>query len=720
MIRATRTAAMFLAVWFTPGIDSPAQGQGEAGVHEEPAGDPGSESPEKGVVVREEIRVVGDWPATAESRTYSRDDLVPVPLGDGADLLRGVSGVTMGRMGGHGLEPRIRGQGASDLNVLLDGAFVHGGCPNRMDPPSSFATADGYDEITVVKGVQTMRYGSGGTGGTLLFERSAPALPASDPWRADAWSAYGSWHGAPELGADAAWAGGIFRLRALGERRLFDDYRDGDGVVVRSGYESRSANVMLAIGSAAKGSVELGLETGRTDDALFAGAGMDSPEDRSETVRLEFRRGEPLGAWDDVAVDLYWSGVEHLMDNYSLRELTAPMAMRVPSTSDTFGGRASVDRLVGARLRVKLGLDYQENRREALRFAGPGPGSVTNLQSVMWPDTDLSMGGLFVEADRWLGRASRLRVAARYDRFSAVANAAELDPMGMNRSPSQLYEVYYGTPADDWSASAWSGLARFEHDLLSGLTLHAGISRSTRVADSTERFLGADSPASPGNIWVGNPALAPARHDQLDLGVGGSGGRGSWSASGFIDFADDFILRDRAHGQDGVLREDNASIYRNVDARLFGLEVEGRVSFGPKLEIDGTASWVRGDNLSDDRVLAQIPPLQGGLSARYGVNRWSAALGLRYAARQTRVDDDPTTGSGLDYGPTPGYAVLDVSGTYRILESLSVVAGLDNLLDHTYADHLNRGNLFDPEPIRINEPGRTAWIRLRWHGGAPR
>ena len=77
------------------------------------------------------------------------------------------------------------------------------------------------------------------------------------------------------------------------------------------------------------------------------------------------------------------------------------------------------------------------------------------------------------------------------------------------------------------------------------------------------------------------------------------------------------------------------------------------------------------------------------------------------------------TGSGQDYGETAGYGMLDLSGRFRILRSLSVFAGVDNLFDRNYANHLNRGNLFDPEPVRINEPGRTFWIRLAWRGVAP-
>ena len=48
----------------------------------------------------------------------------------------------------------------------------------------------------------------------------------------------------------------------------------------------------------------------------------------------------------------------------------------------------------------------------------------------------------------------------------------------------------------------------------------------------------------------------------------------------------------------------------------------------------------------------------------------------------------------------------------------TVFAGVDNVFDRNYANHLNRGNLFDPQPVRINEPGRTFWVRLAWRGGA--
>jgi len=243
------------------------------------------------------------------------------------------------------------------------------------------------------------------------------------------------------------------------------------------------------------------------------------------------------------------------------------------------------------------------------------------------------------------------------------------------------------------------------------------MSGSSRAADTTQRYLGSNNMAA-AKRWVGNPQVVAAKHNQFDLGLSSQTEKGTWSLTGFVDAADDFILRDRAHGQEGVLRDDGATIYRNIAARLMGFEAEGSRRLGDRLRLAGVASWVRGDNRTDERPLAQIPPLEGWLRLDYGVDRWGAAGLFRWAAAQDRVDDDPRTGSGQDYGATPGFGVLDLSCRYEILRSLTITAGADNVFDRTYANHLNRGNLFDPDPVRINEPGRTFWVRLAWRGGA--
>ena len=52
----------------------------------------------------------------------------------------------------------------------------------------------------------------------------------------------------------------------------------------------------------------------------------------------------------------------------------------------------------------------------------------------------------------------------------------------------------------------------------------------------------------------------------------------------------------------------------------------------------------------------------------------------------------------------------------RLGAGFSLTAGVANIFDLDYANHLNRASLFDPDPVRVNEPGRTYWLRVRWRG----
>jgi hypothetical protein len=129
----------------------------------------GSENEEPLPVLRAEVEVFGKI-AKTHAVTHLGDTMLHGGQAkDAGDLLRAALAVSSGRMGAHGLDPRIRGLGESSIRILIDGAEIHGGCPNRMDPPSSFAAVESYDEVVVVRGVQTLRYGT--APGTVLFER---------------------------------------------------------------------------------------------------------------------------------------------------------------------------------------------------------------------------------------------------------------------------------------------------------------------------------------------------------------------------------------------------------------------------------------------------------------------------------------------------------------------------------------------------------------------
>jgi iron complex outermembrane receptor protein len=334
------------------------------------------------------------------------------------------------------------------------------------------------------------------------------------------------------------------------------------------------------------------------------------------------------------------------------------------------------------------------------------------LQSVIWPEVELAQTGLFGEWLLPVGADDTLRLGLRYDRIDASAGKAGLEAMG-GMSPNKLYRMYYGMEGADSSENNWGGVLRYERPLDQTTRIFAGFSRSLRTADATERYFASNSSA-PGGRWVGNPGLAPEQHHQLEAGLSQRGGQWDSLFTVFYNQVGDYILRDRAHGQAGILLSDNATIYRNVDARLMGLEWEGGWRWQDHWSARLGLAYVHATNTSDDRPIAQTPPLEGSLSLDYFHAKGLVGAKLRFAARQTRVDDNMLTGSGLDARETPGFGALDLYGTWQASKMLEARLGVNNVFDTTYAYHVNRANAdpFTPEAIQVNEPGRSVWLKL--------
>jgi iron complex outermembrane receptor protein len=651
---------------------------------------------------------------TVETRTVE-EIRIGIPA-DSGDLLRGMAGVSGSRMGGRGIDPIIRGQSQTRLNILLDGAYVHGGCPNRMDPPTVYAPMESYDEITVIKGSQTVRYGGGGSGGSVIFTRRTPRFDEGENVRGTVQGGLTSNSETKDASADVAAGTEQGFIRVIGHIKDADNYEDGDGNSVRSAYKSKGANAILGWTPQDDQRLEFGYEATREKDVLYAGAGMDSPKSDNDTYRLRYEQGTLPGSFANLKAELYRSEVTHQMDNFSLRTQTAPRKMVVDSTSDTSGGRISseLDAAIGV---WTLGADYQNNERDAIRnwdYMSPTPNV---LQSFMWPGAELEQPGLFAELAMPVGAADTFSAGLRYDHVKASIdqNKANTVPPGdlpWQRSANQLYQQYYGVTGRDASEDNVGGFLRYEHMLDSGWALSGSFSRTVRTADANERYL-AGTNMAPDMRWIGNPNLSPEQHHQLELGL--SGGSETWSLGGslFYNQVTDYILRDRAHGQSGIQQSDSATIYRNVDARLFGGEIEAGIQWGGPWSSRAVFSYVNAENTDDNRAIAQTPPLEGSLSLDFEVSKWGAGALMRWAAKQNRVDDDPSTGSGLDAGKTPGWAVLDLYAHLNVGDNGEIKAGVNNLFDKTYAYHVNRANSdpFNPDPVQVNEPGREFWVR---------
>lgn len=652
------------------------------------------------------IDVEADKIINATTSTLSGEDKSAV---DGGDLLLQIPGISGVKMGAHGVDPVIRGQKHNQLNILLDGAYIHGGCPNRMDPPTSYASTDIYDEVTVLKGVQTLIHGGGGSGGTVLFERSAPEFDKGQKIKGKYGAGYRSNGKAWDIFTDISAGSNAAYLRGSFTAKGAEEYQDGDDKDVRSGYDEKSAMLSLGARTDSGTHYRLDIDAVRGEDILYAGANMDSPQADSDTQKLSVETGK-VAAFETVKLEAYHSDVYHVMDNYSLRN-NMMMWMKVPSESTTDGLRLIGDVVVG-KGNLSLGVDHKKGDRDATRYmdnAMPLTDPVMS-DSFMWPGVETSQTGLFAEYQGEVSTGNRYTAGLRYDSVEKNATKAALTP-NMMLSPNALYTMYYGTTASNKTENNVGALYRMEHDMSKQTMFFWGVSRTMRTADETEQFMAANN-SNTMMRWIGNPDIKPEAHNQLDVGVTTNGKNTDISVSAYYDDVSDYILRDRAHGQDGINQTDSATIYRNVDAELYGVDVEANVKWSNNWSSRFTAAYVHATNTTDDRAIAQTPPLEGTAALEYHQNKWMLGGEVRLVDKQTRVDDNSMTGSGLDAGQTSGFNVLNLYGSLKLGKNGSLRFGIDNIMDKTYAEHLNKPNAFDTTANQVNEPGRSVWARM--------
>jgi iron complex outermembrane receptor protein len=128
---------------------------------------------------------------------------------------------------------------------------------------------------------------------------------------------------------------------------------------------------------------------------------------------------------------------------------------------------------------------------------------------------------------------------------------------------------------------------------------------------------------------------------------------------------------------------------------------------------------VHASNQTDNKPLAQQPPLEGRLGLYYETRAYSLGGLARLVGRQNRIDigSGNIVSNGMDLGPSAGFAVFSINASYRLKGRLLISGGIDNLLDRTYAEHLSRGGAMVPGFValrQINEPGRMFWLKLNF------
>lgn len=622
--------------------------------------------------------------------TNPKDPRQPVPASDGADYLKTIPGFSAIRSGGTNGDPVLRGMFGSRLNILTNGGVMLGACPNRMDAPTSYISPETYDRLTVIKGPQSVIWGPGGSAGTILFERE-PEQFGTLGSRVNASLLAGS-NGRFDKVLDAAAGNSQVYARFVGNQSRSDDYHAGNDDTVPSRWDKWNGDVTL--GWTPDQDTLLELTAGKGDgEARYAGRGMDGSQFKRESLGLRFEKSNLGEVLDKVEAQVYYNYADHVMDNYSLRTPSGSGMMGMPMVSNvdrrTMGARVKAT-WRWADVQLVSGIDAQTNEH---RKRG-GMGVDAHKGQAWTKDADFHNYGAFSELTWYVSDEDRLITGARLDRASA-----------------RDFRKGSATEGDTRADTLPSGFVRYEHDLAAiPATTYVGLGHAQRFPDYWELFSPKLAPAGAANAFDG---IKPEKTTQLDFGIQYRDARLEAWASGYVGQIRDYILFDYRTGMMGM----STSQAQNIDARIMGGEVGAAYKLSENWKADATLAYAWGKNSSDGKALPQMPPLESRLGLTYSRDVWSVGALWRLVAAQNRIAENQGNVVGKDYEKSAGFGVFSLNGAYKVNNNLKLSAGVDNLFDNTYAEHLNlAGNAgfgypaTDPQPV--NEPGRTFWTKV--------
>lgn len=552
---------------------------------------------------------------------------------------------------------------------------------------------------------------------------------------------------------------GMFRhgpiaAMASGAWRDIGDYRDGAGQDVRFGYERLTGNLGVNLTPRGGTVLRLGALYDDIEDLrmplarpvveygvpLVAGAGADPLTTRRMAVRAGAEHQITNGP--RLRFDGGYVTFDRVADNFTLRPFLPQNRVRSEIDADVLDARLILDDTAGA-IAWRLGADVRNEGRNGRRFGGPAT-SLALLSGRQAPDVTRNEFGVFGEAAITPWRDGRIALALRLEHVEADAGAADdlLRVGNFVGTPRSLYASYFGADVQmRRSFTEPSVLLRLDQKLGEGApTLHAAAARIARMPAIEELFFALPSatvftPQGTPSRQVGNPGLSPELHHRLEAGLAWQGKNwqgwmrpppevapgldvAAWrfSLAGHASYVEDFITRDRARGQAGVLLGDYAAIWRNADAALAGIEADLQWNLTRNLATRVNLGWNWGENRDTGVPLYGIAPLEANLVAEWhdrlgDFGRWSFGAKLRLVAAQNRADINPQTGSGYDVDQSDSFALLDLFATFQLQETVAVRLGIDNVTGVAFAEHVPFRTTDDTNFGPVRGPGRFAWAR---------
>ena len=590
--------------------------------------------------------------------------------------------------------PIIRGLSGARVRVMTGG--IGTGDASAVSADHAVTSEPVHaEQIEVLRGPATLRYGSGAIGGAVnIIDGRIPTTRAATSLNGTVDLVGGSVAdermGALELGGGSGeWAWAIAAVNREtdpyeipGHSRLDDDHEDSEvhlenpfGVVPNTDLHTESGRVGITRFFGDRGFLGVSVSGFNTDYGIPPGAhshqGLDHEDDHHDEdedddhgdenlpVRVDMKQQRVdlrsdihlrSGAFEKLEVRMGGTDYEHI-------EFEGDEAGTV-FTNDYFETRVEMFQRVRGASRGSVGLQYSDRDIAAVGAEAYVPPTASNNWAV-FTSQEIEKGSV-----RW-------QIGARFEQ-------AEHDPHG----------------GSNWSGDGVSASAGLVWKADDSWTLGLAASRSVRLPSAEELFANGVHVATL-TYEVGDPNLDREVGNGLDLSLRKNEGRLQGELTLFGQDFQDFIYQ----AFTGAQVADIAVVrYGQADAMLTGAELRARIEVAEweenhlHLELLGDTVDAELDQVGN---LPRIPPMRLGAGLHYHGHDWRGAVEWRWVDDQHNVAEQET--------PTDGYTMLNVHVGRRFVlknQILDVLLRGRNLTDEEARVHTSFLKTFAPVPGR--------------------
>lgn len=582
-----------------------------------------------------------------------------------------------------------------------------------MDPITTHVVPDDIERIEVIKGPYTVRYGA--TFGGIVNLVTQPPNQMDKGLHGSVNTGYESNGNSLVSSVKIDHVTDQFNIMGSLGYRDFGNYEDGDGTTIPSAFKSIDYGVRLGYTISDTQRIQAHWRQSFGRDVLHAGLPMDTDEDNSSILSLDYKATQRTSFVKEINAKGYFSYVDHVMANTNRPSFMMTEALSAIEAS-TLGGKLELKMQPLNKVTVYSGIDALliardggRNRLVKRNMMGALLPEPILFQDKIWQDAYVNDFGAFTESTLALSNKTSFTAGLRYDLLVSESKDPEAD-----------FEVLY-TNLGQRKEHNVSTTISIKQVVAENATLEFAFGRGVRSANMIERYINHFSVGQDPFEYVGNPNLNAEVNNQFELGFKGRNyfEKGinalRYSISGYYAFYENYIV---AAVDPSLTRKfmptaqpQEVKRFINLDsAYKTGFEAEATVDFTNNFDFTTAFSYVYTRNKDLNESLPLTPPFTTRFALNYEKDAVWGSITYTITAKQDEI--------ALSFAEqeTNGYETLDLRFGFKPRNKVTLGFAVLNVLNETYNNHLNFSfaNQADFTRVPINDPGRNISAFLQY------